>query len=185
MTRLVRPSLLSVLILCVGGCLKHEKPSFVYMPDMAYSPAVKAQEEGSMKPPVAGTVKRGQENYPFPNDIEAAGRNLSNPLKRTKAVLNKGKELFNIYCMVCHGPYGEGDGTIVPKFPRPPSLQSDKIRGYTDGKIYHVITSGQNLMPTYARQILPEDRWAVVHYIRVLHRAKNPTAEDLKKLKNW
>ena len=95
-------------------------------------------------------------------------------------MLLRGKHLFNTYCIVCHGPMGEGDGFIIPKFPRPPSLQSDKVRGWPDGRFYHVMTAGQNLMPSYASQIAREDRWAIAHYIRVLHRAKNPTAEDLK-----
>ena len=71
---------------------------------------------------------------------------------------------------------GQGDGYIVPKFPRPPTLQSDKVRNWPDGNIYHVITMGQNLMPSYASQILPADRWAVIHYVRALQRSQHPTA---------
>lgn len=157
----------------------HEKPNFIYMPDMVYSPALKAQE-GMMKPPVKGTVPRGYTRYPYPNDAEAAGRELVNPLRPTPAVLKRGQVVFNTNCLVCHGPAGEGDGTVVPKFPRPPSLQSDKVRGWTDGRIYHVVTMGQNLMPSYSPQIQPEDRWAAILYIRALQRSKQPTPEDLR-----
>lgn len=168
------------LVMGLSGCL-HEKPNVVYMPDMMYSPAFKAQEEGSMKPLPKGTVPRGFVAYQYADmDAVQAGRANINPIPRTKANLLRGQQLFNTYCIVCHGPYGEGDGYVVPKFPRPPSLQSDKIRGYADGSIYHVITMGQNLMSSYASQIAQEDRWKVVHYIRALHKARNPSPDDLK-----
>ena len=82
--------------------------------------------------------------------------------------------------MVCHGSEGLGDGSIVPKYPRPPSLQSEKILNYKDGQIFHVITVGQNLMPSYASQIDAVDRWAVINYVRVLQKAQNPTPQDVK-----
>jgi mono/diheme cytochrome c family protein len=166
------------LALGLSGC-KHEEPNTIYMPDMVYTPALKAQKEGSMRLPVKGTVPRDFEPYHY-TDVEAAGKGLKNPLQPTMTVLNRGKSIYNTYCIVCHGPNGEGDGYIVPKFPRPPSLQSDKIRNYPDGSIYHVISMGQNLMPSYASQIAPGDRWAAILYIRALQRAKHPTAEDLK-----
>ena len=65
--------------------------------------------------------------------------------------------------------------------PRPPSLQSEKIRDYKDGQIFHIISMGQNTMPSYAEKLNPEERWQVIHYIRALYRAKHPSAEDLKK----
>lgn len=174
--------------LVLSGCGEHGKPNFIYMPDMVYSPAQKAQETEEGKPmrtPVEGTVARGQRTYAYANDPVAAGQKLRNPLQRTKNVLARGKDKFNVYCAVCHGPGGEGDGSVVPKFPRPPSLLSDKIRDFPDGRIYHIITAGQNLMPSYSSQVESDDRWAIVHYIRVLHRAKNPTQSDLQKAKNW
>ncbi len=160
--------------LLVGCTQKHSQPDFIYMPDMVYSPAFKAQKEGSQRMPVAGTIPRGFE------PTERAGVELKNPLPRTEAVFLRGQALFNTYCIVCHGPAGMGDGSIVPKFPRPPSLQSDKILKWGDGNIYHVISLGQNLMPSYASQIARKDRWAIIHYIRALQRAKHPTPEDLK-----
>jgi mono/diheme cytochrome c family protein len=149
------------------------------MPDMVYSPALKAQKEGSMRMPVKGTIERNFEPYHY-TDVTVAGRELKNPLQPTAQVLARGQSVFNTYCIVCHGPNGEGDGYIVPKFPRPPSLQSDKIRGYPDGSIYHVISMGQNLMPSYASQISPGDRWATIYYVRALQRSKHPSADDMK-----
>ena len=160
------------------GC-KHEQPNVVYMPDMVYSPSLKAQELGSMRMPVQGTIPRDYVPYPY-RDVETAGRELTNPLRPTTVVLKRGQTIYNTYCIVCHGPNGEGDGSVVPKYPRPPTLQSDKVRKYPDGSIYHVMTMGQNLMPSYASQIGSADRWAGIHYIRALQRAKHPSAEDLK-----
>ena len=170
---------LPLSLLALSGC-RHEEPNFIYMPDMVYSPAFKAQKEGAMRMPVEGTVPRDFMPYAYSKDPEAAGRELKNPLKPTLLVLKRGQAVFNTYCIVCHGPAGEGNGFVVPKFPRPPSLQSDKVRTWPDGRIYHVITMGQNLMPSYASQVAPGDRWAVIHYVRALQRSEHPTPEDLK-----
>jgi mono/diheme cytochrome c family protein len=178
-----RKFLLTVSAMIALSACKHDQPNVIYMPDMVYSPALKAQEPGSMRMPVAGTVPRDYQPYSY-RDVEVAGRELSNPLIRSKTVLARGQAVFNTYCAVCHGPNGEGDGTVVPRFPRPPTLQSDKIRQYPDGSVYHVITMGQNLMPSYASQIAPQDRWAIIHYLRALQRAKHPTPEDLKAAEN-
>jgi mono/diheme cytochrome c family protein len=167
----------------LSGCGKHEKPNFIYMPDMYWTKGLKYQQPG-MKPPVPGTVARGSHAMPADMTMAEAGKAYTNPLRQTAAVLERGRHVYSNTCIVCHGPGGEGDGSIVPKFPRPPSLTSDKIREYPDGNIYFIITRGQNLMSSYASQILPEDRWAVVHYLRALQRAKKPTPEDLKTVSN-
>ena len=180
MNRLVTLVASAGLLMMASACGKHKAPNVIYMPEMAYSPALKAQEEGGMRMPVAGTVPRNHQFYAYAADIEAAGRELKNPLQRTAETLKRGQVLYNSYCIVCHGVAGEGNGTIVPKYPMPPSLQSDKIKTYPDGKIYHVITVGQNLMPSYASQIDSIDRWAVIHYIRALQRSKNPLSGDLE-----
>ena len=177
-------SLCFIVISCLGfaGC-RHEEPNVIYMPDMVYSPALKAQKEGAMRMPVQGAIPRNYEPYHYPktqNGSEAAGRELKNPLQPTENVLKRGQHIFNTYCFVCHGPAGEGDGPIATKFGRPPSLQSDKVRNWKDGNIYHVITLGQNLMPSYASQITAGDRWATIQYIRALQKSKHPTANDLK-----
>ena len=183
MKKLTLVLLAATSALALFGCGKHESNYFIYMPDMYWTKGLKYQQPG-MKPPVEGTVPRGHHAMPAAMTMDEAGKAYANPLRRTEAVLERGRHVYVNTCIVCHGPVGEGDGTIVPKFPRPPSLLSDKIRGYPDGNIYFIITRGQNLMSSYAGQILPEDRWAVVHYIRALQRSKKPTAEDLKTVSN-
>jgi mono/diheme cytochrome c family protein len=173
----------------LSGCEK-KTPDLEFMPDMYDSPAFKAQEEdanskdgSSARIPPEGTIPRGFQPYPFAlEENEKAGKSLRNPLQTTKSNLERGQKLYNIYCIVCHGSKGLGDGNVVPPFPRPPSLLSDKVRQWADGNIYHVITKGQNLMPSYAHQIAGDDRWAVILYVRAMQRATNPTPEDLKEL---
>ena len=69
------------------------------------------------------------------------------------------------------------------QFPKPPSLHNQKVLNWTDGNIFHVITNGQNVMPSYAEQVPVDDRWAIIHYIRSLQRSKNAADEDLTKAK--
>ncbi len=162
-----------------------EKPPLDYIPHMADSYAVKAQHLGPMgepmRTPVEGTVPRDFQPYRYASDPEAAGRSLKNPLPKSREVLLRGQKMYDTYCIVCHGSRGDGSGTIVPKFPRPPSLHSDKVKTWSDGRIFHVITMGQNLMPSYASQVDAADRWAIIHYVRALQRAENPSPSDLQK----
>ena len=101
----------------------------------------------------------------------------------TKENILRGQTVFNNTCTVCHGPKGDGNGSIVPKFPRPPAVTSAKVTDWPDGRIFHVMTRGQNLMGSYASQIPPGDRWAAVHYVRALQRAAHPTKDDIEALK--
>jgi mono/diheme cytochrome c family protein len=155
-----------------------------YFPNMMDSPAVKAQRE-PMRTPVEGTLPRNFEPYHYKVDEgDLAGAELKNPLPMTKATLELGKKTYNTYCIVCHGPQGKGNGFIVPKFPMPPTLHSDKVRNWSDGRIYHVITMGQNLMPSYASQIPPTKRWATISYLRAIQRAVHPTEDDIQVYKD-
>jgi hypothetical protein len=133
-----------------------------------------------MRPPVEGTVARGFLPYAFKGKPDEAGKNLVNPLLPTPAVLERGKSRFLTFCSPCHGNFGRGDSRLQGQFPNPPTLHSDKVRTWPDGNIYHVITEGQNAMPAYGTQVPREDRWAIIHYIRVLQRAQNAKESDLK-----
>ena len=133
----------------------------------------------SMRPPVEGTVSRGSIPYEYQGLPDSVVTLLANPLPINAEVLAKGKQRFNTYCSPCHGYYGEGDSRLRGQFPNPPSLHTDKVRQWADGNIYHVITNGQNVMSSYAKQISRDDRWAIVHYIRALQRALNAKDEDL------
>ena len=186
--RAARIALIALSAAAAAGC-SHQKQetALEYMPDMAYGPRVAAQHEDPLRPglsvmrnPVEGTVPVGYTPYPYvPGDSLIAQQELQNPLPRTVETLKRGQRVYMNTCVVCHGPEGDGHGYIVPPFPMPPTLHSDKVRGWPDGRIFHVITVGQNLMPAYASQILPEDRWAVIDYVRALERSHRPLPADL------
>jgi len=133
-----------------------------------------------MRNPVDGTVARGQMPYQFKGNPEMAGQMLVNPLAMNSENLNLGKKKFDIYCSPCHGYFGNGDSRLRGQFPNPPSLHSEKVRTWKDGNIYHVISEGQNIMPSYASQLTREERWAVVLYVRALQRAQNAKESDLQ-----
>ncbi|MEK6580098.1 MAG: cytochrome c [Bdellovibrionota bacterium] len=178
---ILHPLLISVLGLGLFSSCTHREPNFIYMPDMVYSPAFKAQKEGSMRMPVKGTISRDYVSYKYGTDVDRAEKELRNPLRPTLKVLVRGQTQYNIYCSVCHGPSGEGNGSVtggVGRFPQPPSLQSERAVKFQDGRFFHVMTAGQNLMPSYATQISVNDRWAIAHFVRALQRSMHPTAAD-------
>lgn len=115
---------------------------------------------------------------------ERAGRELHNPLTATTVApeqqavdLARGEHVFTVMCRVCHGPQGDGDGPIigVGRFPNPPSLHAEKAHELTDGQMYHILHHGQGLMPSYAAQVRPTDRWRVIVYLRQLQRERTAT----------
>ena len=150
---------------------------------------VKSQSESnffkdgySMRPPVDGTVARGYLPYEYGGAPDSVLKLISNPLPLSQIIIEKGKSRFDTYCSPCHGYYGQGDGRLHDQFPKPPTLHSDKIRNWPDANIYNVITNGQNVMPSYEKQIPRDDRWAIINYIRVLQRAMNAKDSDIKEI---
>ena len=135
----------------------------------------------SMRTPVEGTVARGFLPYPYMG-VDEPAEYLSNPVLPTVKNLELGKKKFLTYCSPCHGNFGDGDSRLHGQFPNPPTFHSDRIRNFEDGRIYHVITNGKNVMPSYAAQIDRVERWAVINYIRVLQKAKNVSSSELEKI---
>ena len=105
----------------------------------------------------------------FPNDIDTF------PVPVTKELIDRGQERFNVYCIVCHGPVGNGDGMVVRRgFPKPPTYHDDRLRNAPVGHFFDVMTNGWGKMNSYAAQVTPADRWAIVAYIRTLQLSQNP-----------
>lgn len=105
----------------------------------------------------------------FPNDIDEF------PIPVTKELIDRGQDRYNIYCIVCHGPLGNGDGMVVRRgFPQPPTYHDDRLRNAPVGHFFDVMTNGWGKMNSYAYQIQPADRWAIVAYIRALQVSQNP-----------
>jgi mono/diheme cytochrome c family protein len=132
-----------------------------------------------MLKPVEGTIARGFIPYPYKNNPDAAEKYLVNPVLPTVENLELGKNKYNTYCSPCHGYLAEGDSRLRGQFPNPPSLHSEKVRNWSDGRIYHVIVEGQNVMPSYSYQLSRQERWAVINYVRVLQRSLNAKETDL------
>jgi len=97
----------------------------------------------------------------------------------TMVLLQRGQQRFNIYCAVCHGPAGYGDGEIVQRgFPAPPSYHVDRLRSAPPQHFYDVITNGYGAMFSYAQRVSPDDRWAIAAYIRALQESQDgPVAQ--------
>lgn len=108
---------------------------------------------------------------------------LSNPVPLTLSNLEYGRFMYDTNCAVCHGKDGSGQGTIVVAglYDPPPTLNSANLRNSPDGHIYHVVTYGQGRMWSYKNQLTDMERWAVVNYIRALHRADFPEPMDLER----
>ena len=138
--------------------------------------------------PVEGTLPHGF--FPHPEalagneqeQVDLAGEILVNPIEITIKTLQRGQKIYNTFCIACHGTRGQGDGSVVgpDRFPAPTSLHDPVIKAYKDGSIYQVITNGKGKMHGYAEKIVPDDRWAVVNYVRVLQRSLDPKPEDFK-----
>ncbi len=134
-----------------------------------------------MRKPVAGTVARGFIPYPYKGQVNPT-EVLSSPFLPTKENISLGKEKYDIYCSPCHGYFADGDSRLNGQFPNPPTLHSQRARDFSDGMLYHIMTNGQNVMPSYESQITRDERWAIVNYIRVLQRAKNASDADLTEM---
>lgn len=105
----------------------------------------------------------------FPNDIDEF------PVPVTKELVDRGQERYNIYCIVCHGPVGKGDGMLPRRgFPQPPTYHDDRLRNAPVGHFFDVITNGWGKMNSYASAVPAADRWAIVAYIRALQVSQNP-----------
>jgi len=97
------------------------------------------------------------------------------PVPVTKELIDRGEQRYKVFCIVCHGPVGNGDGMIVRRgFSKPPTYNDDRLRNAPVGHFFNVITVGQGKMNGYASQIPVADRWAIVAYIRALQISQNP-----------
>ena len=176
-------SLVKVIVvigaLIVVSCQNKNQPNYQYFPNMYEAVPYETYQEVKGVPyggfedkmeaqiPVEGTVKRGPLPFELPNTPAArifAKDSLLNPLAKTSANIAEGKDLFGIYCAVCHGKKGKGDGTLVKreKFLGVPNYAD---RDITEGSIYYTIYYGLNSMGSHAGQLNEEERWKVTMYV--------------------
>jgi len=204
MPPLMRASVVLVAMLLFAtamvGCrgMRSERPPIHPNLNMDFGPNFKAMrpnpffEDGmAMRQPVPGTVAREQlrtaENAPFEHGRTAGGEYVdSMPVLITEAVLERGQERYDIFCGVCHGAVGDGNGIIMVGnagqgygYIPAPTFHDEFLLAAPDGYLYDVITNGVRSMPAYGHQLRPADRWAVVAHIRALQRAQAATPADL------
>ena len=162
-----------------SGCRQdmHDQPKY-----NTYEAAPFFADGSSARPPIAGTVARGElrddtalytgkvddqpvAEFPFPVDEQ---------------VMARGQDMFNAYCSPCHGRTGDGDGPIIRRgFTRPPTLHDARLREMPPGHVFDVITNGFGAMPDHAAQIRVRDRWAIVAYVRALQFSRAATLDDV------
>jgi mono/diheme cytochrome c family protein len=163
-----------------AGCTRVEEvlSSIPALNFMRVSPALDPYEAPRPAPPGSVPVHSPAERWEPPVErtevaLRAWGDTLTNPLPMSAAVLDRGHEVYDVFCTVCHGPTGHGDGPIVGPglFPFALDLTLPQTVDRTDGYLYAVTRVGRGLMPAYQR-IPPSDRWAVVNYMRYLQQAE-------------
>lgn len=130
----------------------------------------------NMRKPAAHTIARGDLSYQYPfdddfNGYKRAGDELESPFKKgNKALLSRGKVLYERYCDHCHGKKGKSNGPVMQnsQYPKPSfgTFQSSYIDTIEVGRMYHTITYGKGVMGAHASQVDPKDRWRIIHYIK-------------------
>ncbi|WP_336068222.1 cytochrome c [Mesoflavibacter sp. CH_XMU1404-2] len=176
MKHLIKITIVALITVSFTSCNKRTRPNYEYMPNMYESVAYEAYQESDAfangveaQLPVEGTISRGYMPFDYAGDTDGynlAKAELTSPLDSTQVDLNRGKELYNIYCGICHGNKGAGQGQLVKreKILGVPSY-ADAGRAINEGSIYHVIYYGKNAMGSYANQLREEERWQVVAYV--------------------
>lgn len=183
------------LVVALGGCERGLHQMYDQPKYLPLTPSNLFSDGNSSRPQVAGTLPHsggalagsssGRNGVlSAPRWEEAVSPNISsgydNPLPITRELLARGRERFNIYCAPCHSEAGDGDGMIARRgFPAPPTYHSERLRAASDSHFYEVITHGYGVMYAYADRIPPDDRWAIVAYIRALQLSQHAPASLL------
>jgi len=184
------------------------RPPIELFPDMTRQNKARPQTPSELFPDEfasrlipAGTVPRGGPRvingqalkvhgkavYPYEDSPVNTGRVAGttnwapvNPLPITRQLLERGRQRFEIHCMPCHGPDGDGKG-IVSKYGMVAmaNFHDQRLVDMCDGEIFNTITHGKNLMGAYGANVTVEDRWAVIAYVRVLQRSQLAVPEDV------
>jgi mono/diheme cytochrome c family protein len=168
----------TVLLLALAGCRLDMQDQPKYKPLAASTFFIDGR---SARPIPPGTVARDALNDTDVLHTGADGKGFAAtiPLPVDQALLQRGQERFDIYCAPCHGYLGDGDGMVARRgFKIPPSLHQERVRQAAPGYIFQVISNGYGAMGDYGDQIPPEDRWAIVAYIRALELARGATMAD-------
>jgi mono/diheme cytochrome c family protein len=196
MRRLLNLLLLAGITLCVGLIVflrrDEREPNYelILERQMSRSPAFGAfssnpnfKDGRTLRTPVAGTIPRGKNRFPYdasPADAVRAGKELHQPLMATPEERQRGAQLFKANCQFCHGEGGLGDGPVSRYgFPAPLSFLTSQALEMTDGGMFHVLTFGKGNMPPHALQLSPVERWSTILHVRALQK-KLSAAPDIR-----
>ena len=180
--RLLRNVIIGLAAMSVVGC---NTDMWVQQKTAPLSESDFFSDGQSARPLVPGTIPRGhlREDGVFFTGIENGKWVDKIPVAITNDLLKRGRDRFDIYCSPCHGRLGDGQGMIAKRgyqLKRPVgNYHSDRLRKMPVGHFYDVITNGYGAMYSYASRIEPQDRWAVVAYIRVLQLSQHGSVNDL------
>lgn len=163
---------------CLAGCRQdmHDQPRYRPLEASTFF-----ADGRSARPLPAGTIARGELNNTAPafTGVQANGTFVDQlPMPLTRQVVLRGRERYDIYCSPCHGLNADAQGMVALRgYRAPPALVTDRVRRMPAGYIFAVITNGFGGMPDYAEQIQPDDRWAIVTYLRALQLRQSTLAE--------
>ncbi|PWK20889.1 c-type cytochrome [Xanthomarina spongicola] len=176
MKSLIKITVIGLVFISFVSCMDDSRPNYQFMPNMYESVGYETYSESQAfrsgieaQLPVEGTIARGYMPFEYSNTIEdflLAKENLKSPIDLTQVNLEEAKILYDIYCGICHGTKGDGQGQLVKRekilgIPR----YDDIGRSITEGSIYHSIYYGKNTMGSYANQLSEEESWQVVAYV--------------------
>lgn len=155
----------------------HDAPSYSPLEENAFF-----ADGRSQRMPVDNTVARGTlhaDTHFYEGTVDGEIVDTF-PITVDEAVMQRGRERFNVFCAPCHGRTGKGDGMVVQRgFRTPESFHSDRVRGLPAGYFFDVMTRGFGAMQDYASQVTPADRWAIAAYIRALQTSQRATIDDV------
>jgi mono/diheme cytochrome c family protein len=180
MTGRLAGAALAVLLAGAAGCDNGDATPdwsrMITQPRLAaYGASELFADHRAMRTPPAGTVARGWIADPARRTgRDARGLDAADvPVPVTRALLERGRARYAIACAVCHGVAGDGETPVARAMQRrrPPSLHEPRIAALAPGAVYRVIVDGYGVMPAYAALLVPDDRWAVVAYVRTLELA--------------
>jgi mono/diheme cytochrome c family protein len=180
--------------------MRSTQPPVEVFPDMDRQARYKPQAESKFfadgradRSQVAGTVPRGRSEvgvadptYLRADDQRFAGKNSDGsfatviPVDVSETMIQRGQDRYMIYCSACHGALGDGNGiTKQYGMVATPTFHDDRLRNMPHGEIFNTITHGKNTMMPYGDKLVPDDRWAVVAYVRALQRAHHASINDV------
>jgi len=167
-------------LLILTACHRNMQEQPKFLPDQQNHDFSNEQVD---RKPVEHTVPRGPVDDGSVFYTGQTGQALATtfPVPVTLDLVKQGKEAFNINCSVCHGRDGYGEGIVVQRgFPQPPSFHSERLRNAPVGHFFQVITHGYGVMYPFGSRITPQDRWAIISYIRALQFSQNARTDQME-----